>query len=38
VDFLNPCQYGEYLGALSSIEVDENYNGVQYKHFDLVEN
>lgn len=38
VEFLNPCQYGEDLGALLSIEVDENYNGVQYKDFDLAKN
>jgi len=37
VDFLNPCQYGKNLGALSSTEVDEN-DGVQYKDFDLKEN
>jgi hypothetical protein len=37
VDFLDPCQYGEDLEALSSINVDEN-DGVQYKDFDLEEN
>ncbi len=35
--FLNPCQYGKDLGALSSTEVDEN-DGVQYKDFNLEEN
>lgn len=37
VDFLDPCQYGEDLGARSSITVDEN-DGVQSKDFDLQEN
>ncbi len=37
VDFLYQCQYGEDLGALLNIEVDEN-DGVQYKDFDLKEN
>ncbi len=37
VDFLDPCQYGEDLGGLLSIEVDEN-DGVQYKDIHLKEN
>ncbi len=37
VYFLDPCQYGKDLGALSSPKVDE-IDGVQYKYFDLKEN